>query len=325
MEQVVVGVDVGATTAKLGVVTRTGSILWQTDFSTQSDVHTFFSRISDAIRTVRDSLSSEVEMVGMGVGAPGANPRLGTVQPVNLDWNDCPNFRDALSQWISLPVTLDNDANVSAMGEMYYGCARGLRDFILVTLGSGLGSGIVVNGDLVYGSDGLAGELGHVCVEIDGRDCGCGRKGCLETYVSASGLKRTVFELMARRRSESPLRNLSFSAMSAKMITEAALSGDPLALEAFEYTGKILGLKLADAVATTSPEAFILFGGLANAGPFILEPATRYLKQYTLHIYRKEVPVLLSALPGSDAAVLGAAALAWKNREGFQPPMVPNP
>jgi glucokinase len=319
MEHVVIGVDVGATTAKLGVVNRAGKILWQTRFSTQSDVRTFFTRISNSIQTVRDTLSPEVEVLGIGVGAPASNPRLGTVQAVNLNWDDCPNFRDALSEWTSLPVTLDNDANVTAIGEMYYGSAKGLRDFILITLGTGLGSGIVVNGELVYGSDGLAGEMGHVCVDMNGRDCACGRKGCLETYVSAGGLKRTVFELMALRKTPSQLRDLSFSTMTAEMIAEAAESGDPLAQEAFEYTGKILGLKLADAIATTSPEAFILFGGLANAGQLIVEPTARYLKEYTLHIYKKKVPVLLSALPGSDAALLGAAALIWKQLEASSP------
>jgi glucokinase len=315
MDQVVIGVDVGATAAKLGVVNRSGSILWQTEFSTQTDYRTFFSRIGEAIQKVQSTVLPKAEILGIGLGAPASNPRLGTVQAVNLNWGECTNFRDALSQHIGLPVILDNDANVTAIGEMYYGAAKGLRDFIMVTLGTGLGSGFVVNGDLVYGSDGLAGELGHVCVEMNGRDCACGRQGCLETYVSASGLKRTVFELMARRRTESTLRDLSFSRMTARAISEAAEAGDALALEAFEYTGKILGLKLADAVAHTSPEAIILFGGMANAGDFILEPARRYLKQFTLHIYKNDIPVILSALPGSDAAVLGAAALAWKKLE----------
>ncbi|MES2731698.1 MAG: ROK family protein [Bacteroidota bacterium] len=315
MENVVIGVDIGATTAKLGVVNRSGDILWQTTFSTQSSLEDFFAQIGKAIARVRAELESMVEIIGVGIGAPAANPRRGTVQAVNLNWEKHVNFREALSTRLGLPVVLDNDANATAIGEMYFGTAKNLQDFILITLGTGVGSGIVVNRELVYGSDGLAGELGHTCVDMNGRDCGCGRKGCLETYASASGLKRTVFELMSHRRTDSTLRDVSYTNLTAQMICEAAEAGDPIALEAFEYTGKILGLKLADAIAHTSPEAIILFGGLANAGAFIFEPTMRYLKQYTLHIYTTDLPVLPSALPGSDAAVLGAAALAWKTMD----------
>ena len=322
MEKVVIGIDVGGTSAKLGMVDRAGVIRWQTSFSTQSSLEDFFARVGGAIQTARAQLVPAVEVIGIGVGAPAANARSGTLQAVNMNWSRTPpgspegdrlNFREALSRAVGLPVALDNDANATALGEMYFGAARHLRDFILVTIGTGLGSGIVVNGNLVYGSDGLAGEMGHICVDMNGRDCACGRKGCLETYVSANGLKRTVFELLAQRRTESPLREVSYHALTARMVSEAAEAGDPIAAEAFEFTGKILGLKLADAVAHTSPEAIILFGGLAGAGKLIFEPTARYLKQFILHIYRTDLPLLPSALPGSDAAVLGAAALAWNN------------
>ncbi|MBC7920052.1 MAG: ROK family protein [Ferruginibacter sp.] len=325
MEKVVIGIDVGGTSAKLGVVNRAGTIRWQTSFSTQSSLEEFFARVGEAIQTAQAQLIPAVEVIGIGVGAPAANARSGTLQAVNMNWSGNarpgppdgrrPNFREALSRAVGLPVVLDNDANATALGEMYFGAAQHLRDFILVTLGTGLGSGFVVNGNLVYGSDGLAGEMGHICVDMNGRDCACGRKGCLETYVSANGLKRTVFELLAQRRTESPLRGVSYHALTARMVSEAAEAGDPIAAEAFELTGKILGLKLADAVAHTSPEAIILFGGLAGAGKLIFEPTARYLKQFILHIYRTDLPLLPSALPGSDAAVLGAAALAWDNNQ----------
>lgn len=315
MEHVVIGVDVGATNAKLGVVNRAGDIRWQTSFSTQTSLDTFFTQISQAIAEARTALNVAIDIVGVGIGAPAANPRLGTLQSVNLNWGAPINFREALSQWLALPVMLDNDANATAVGEMYFGAAKGFQDFILITLGTGLGSGIVVNREVVYGSDGLAGELGHICVDMNGRDCACGRRGCLETYVSASGLKRTVFELLGQRRVDSTLRDWSYSSLTAEMISQAAQAGDPIATEAFEYTGKILALKLADAVAHTSPEAFILFGGLAHAGKLIFEPTIRHLKQFTLRIYNTDIPVLPSALPGSDAALLGAAALAWLRLE----------
>ncbi len=317
MENVVVGIDLGGTTSSVGVVTRTGALLWKDTFSTiaANSLDGYLTRVSQAIKHANQALQSTAEIVGVGVGAPAANHRYGTLQAVNLNWGSRINFAEALFNKVSLPVSLDNDANATAIGEMYFGAGRELNDFILITLGTGLGSGIVVNRQLVYGCDGLAGELGHICVDMNGRDCACGRKGCLETYVSATGLKRTVFELMAQRRSNSILRESSYHALTAQAISQAAEAGDPIATEAFELTGKVLGLKLADAVAHTSPEAIILFGGLANAGKLIFEPTSRYLKQFMLHIYNADIPVLPSGLPGSDAAVLGAAALAWQKLE----------
>lgn len=315
MENAVIGVDLGGTTTTLGAVTRSGEIRWRQTFDTceASDFPAYIRQLREKIEEGRGQINGEV--VGIGVGAPAGNNRYGTIQAANLNWGGRVNFVEALSQHYDIPVSLDNDANATALGEMLFGAAQPYRHFILITLGTGLGSGIVVNGEVVYGSDGMAGEMGHICVDMDGRDCACGRKGCLETYVSANGLKRTAFQLMAQRTTPSRLRDFGYNSLTARQISEAAAAGDSIALEAFDYTGRLLGLKLADAVAHTSPEAIIFFGGLAGAGRLLTEPAARYLKQYLLFLYNPDIPLLISALPHSDAAVLGAAALAWQKVE----------
>jgi glucokinase len=315
MENVVIGIDLGGTTTTLGAVTRSGEIRWRQTFDTRTatDFPAYIRQLSREIEGGREQMGGEI--VGIGVGAPAGNNRYGTIQAANLNWGGRVNFVEALSEHYDIPVSLDNDANATALGEMLFGAARSFRHFILITLGTGLGSGIVVNGEVVSGSDGLAGEMGHICVDMDGRDCACGRKGCLETYVSANGLKRTVFQFLSQRTSPSALRDYSYNALTARQISEAASAGDPVALEAFDYTGRLLGLKLADAVAHTSPEAIILFGGLAGAGQLLMEPTARYMKQYMLFLYNPDIPLLPSALPHSDAAILGAAALAWQKVE----------
>ncbi|MFN3694212.1 MAG: ROK family protein, partial [Ignavibacterium sp.] len=216
-----------------------------------------------------------------------------------------------LKKFSDVPVALTNDANAAALGEMYYGAAKGMKDFIVITLGTGLGSGIVVNGNLIYGHDGFAGEIGHTIYDPQGRQCGCGRKGCLETYASAPGIKRTVMELIAKTNLKSRLRTVSFENLDAKLITELALEGDMLALEAFDFTARVLGIKLADAVAHTSPEAIILFGGLSNAGDLLLVPTKKYLEENVFHVFRNKVKILKSELSEGKSAVLGAAALIW--------------
>lgn len=210
-----------------------------------------------------------------------------------------------------IPVRITNDANAAALGEIAYGNAGGMRDFIMVTLGTGLGSGFVAGGRMIYGHDGMAGELGHVVVEPGGRQCGCGRRGCLETYVSATGIKRTVFELMARETVPSVLRDVPYDKFDARIITEAAQKGDSLALEVFRCTAERLGRALANAVAITSPEAVFFFGGLAQAGELLLEPTRRYLEENLLPVYRGNVKVLPSGIPAQNAAILGASALIW--------------
>jgi glucokinase len=210
-------------------------------------------------------------------------------------------------------VKVTNDANAAALGELIYGGGIGMRNFVMITLGTGLGSGLIVNGDLVYGQDGFAGELGHATAVPDGRDCGCGAKGHLETYCSATGIKRTVFELLARHlNSESPLAKISYEELTAKMVYEAAAQGDPLAMEVFGYTGEILGRSLADAVHYLGPEAIFLFGGPTAAGELLFKPARESLERYLLPFYRNKIKLLPSRLKAGSAAIVGASALVWK-------------
>ena len=259
--------------------------------------------------------------VGVGVGAPNGNFYSGKIEfAPNLPWKGSVDLGGLLKKHFSVPVIVTNDANAAALGELIYGGGKGMKHFIMITLGTGLGSGFVVDGKLVYGHDGFAGELGHTVVVPEGRQCACGKQGCLETYVSASGIKRTMYKMIASEIEDSELRNVSFHDLDAKMISEAAKKGDPLALKAFDYTGKMLGLKLADAVAHTSPEAIFLFGGLSCAGDLIFAPTRKYMEHYLLPIYRNKIKLLPSALQDKNIAVLGAGALIWNelNNRGRQ-------
>jgi glucokinase len=272
------------------------------------------STLCEAVKKMINESEAGFEVVGIGVGAPNGNYYNGTIGfAPNLNFKGVVPVVDFIKGKFDFEVVvLTNDANAAAMGEMIYGGAKGMRDFIMITLGTGVGSGIVVNGEMVYGHDGFAGELGHVIAVPEGRNCGCGRKGCLETYTSANGIKRTVFELLANTIEHSELRNISYNELSSKMIDEAAKRSDIIAKAAFDYTGKILGKKLADAIAHTSPEAIFLFGGLAQAGNLIFEPTKRYMEEALLNIYKDKVKLLPSQLPPGDAAILGASALVWK-------------
>lgn len=253
------------------------------------------------------------EVKGIGVGVPNGNYFKGTIEfAPNLPWRGVVPLASLIEDAFTLPTVLTNDANAAAIGEMTYGAARGMKDFIMITLGTGLGSGIVVNGQLVYGHDGFAGELGHVIVFPEGRRCGCGRKGCLETYVSATGIVRTMHELLQSRHIPSLLRDMNPTAITSKTIRDAALKGDALAIEAFEFTGKILGQQLANFVAFSSPEAIILFGGLTRAGDLIFRPTIHAMEENLLQIYKNKIKVLPSELKESDAAILGASALVWE-------------
>lgn len=311
--KLVLGVDVGGTNTVFGLVDNIGNVLMIDSISTDGDksAENLFSRVFEKFHSLSEDAKDEFELVGIGIGAPNANYYKGTVEnPPNLNWG----FVDIISlikKFSDVPVALTNDANAAALGEMYYGAAKGMKDFIVITLGTGLGSGIVVNGNLVYGHDGFAGEIGHTIYDPQGRQCGCGRKGCLETYASASGIKRTVMELIATTNLKSRLRSVSYENLEAKIITELALQGDELALEAFDFTAKVLGIKLADAVAHTSPEAIILLGGLANAGDLLLMPTKKYLEENVFHVFRNKVKILKSELNEGKSAILGAAALIW--------------
>lgn len=319
MKEAVLGIDIGGTYTKYGIIDRQGNSL--ADSFINTDIHTEFDdylkSLCEAIRETLKEIPGTITIKGVGIGAPNANYYRGTIEyPPNLSWKGIIPVEEKMKAYFpGIPVVLTNDANAAAIGEMVFGAAKGMRDFIVITLGTGLGSGIVVNGQLVYGHDGFAGELGHVNVKLRGRDCGCGRKGCLETYVSATGIKRTVFRFLAEHTVESELRNVCFNDLTAKMIDNAARKCDPIALEAFEYTGRILGAKLADTVAHTSPEAIFLLGGLANAKELILEPTIRSMEENLLPIFRNKVKIMLSALSDVNAGVMGASALAWKELE----------
>uniref|UniRef100_A0A7V2ZHZ4 ROK family protein n=1 Tax=Ignavibacterium album TaxID=591197 RepID=A0A7V2ZHZ4_9BACT len=311
--KLVLGVDVGGTNTVFGLVDKIGNVFLLDSIPTQADksAENLFSRLFEKFHSLSSDAKEEFDLIGIGIGAPNANYYKGTVEnPPNLNWG----FVDIISlikKFSDVPVALTNDANAAALGEMYYGAAKGMKDFIVITLGTGLGSGIVVNGNLVYGHDGFAGEIGHTIFDPQGRQCGCGRKGCLEAYASAPGIKRTVMELIAKTNLKSRLRSISYENLDAKLITELALNGDELALEAFDFTAKVLGIKLADAVAHTSPEAIILFGGLANAGDLLLVPTKKYLDENVFHVFKNKVKILKSELNEGKSAVLGAAALIW--------------
>lgn len=311
--EVTLGIDIGGTNTKFGFVDRDGNCIAGSSIPTLSHqgAGEFFTRFNPEIDSLYNTISDKCVMKGIGIGAPNANYYRGTVEnPPNLNWGVV-NVVNILEQYFKVPAVITNDANASAIGEMIFGAAKGLKDFIVITLGTGLGSGVVVDGKLVYGSDGFAGELGHTVYDSNGRQCGCGKKGCLETYASATGIKRTVVELLSSSNENSSLRDISFNDLESKTIYSAALAGDKIALEAFEYTGKVLGQKLADAVAITSPKAIILFGGLALAGDLIIEPTKRYLEENLFHVFRNKVKLLLSGLPEGNSAVLGASALSW--------------
>lgn len=310
---VVIGLDIGGTNTKFGLVTRKGKILFEQKIATdgKQGAKKFFSGLCDLIKTKLNPYKDKYNIIGVGVGAPNANYYSGKIEnPPNLPWNTV-NVVNEIRDCIDVPVFVTNDANAVAIGEMYFGAAKGMKNFIVITLGTGLGSGIVIDGKLVYGADGFAGELGHTCVDANGRICGCGKKGCLETYVSATGIRRTVFQFLARMTDESELRNIPFNDLTAKKIYELANEGDPIAKQAFEYTGRLLGIGLANAVAFSRPEAIILFGGLAESGQLLFRPTKKWFEEYLLEIYRGKIKLLESNLHNLNSAILGAAALAW--------------
>jgi glucokinase len=311
--EVVLGVDIGGTNTKIGYVDRNGQLLAETTMFTEAHkpADEFFDRLHNQAEELFQKIKDKCKLAGVGLGAPNANYYKGTIeQPPNLSW-EYVNVVDILRKWYQVPVALTNDAKAAALGEMLFGAAKGMKDFIVITLGTGLGSGIVSNGKLIYGHDGFAGEIGHTTVDPKGRECGCGRRGCLETYASATGICRTVREMIPNYNKPSELSNISADKLTSKRIYEAAKKGDALALEAFDRTGYYLGLKLADSVAHTSPEAIILFGGLAAAGDLIFNPTKKYLESNLLGIFKNKVRLLPSGLTKGNTAILGAAALIW--------------
>ncbi|MEZ5987532.1 MAG: ROK family protein [Planctomycetota bacterium] len=311
----VLGIDVGGTGTKLALVDREGRVGRERQLATASFV-SFEGFVAALVGELAELVQREgpVTVRGIGIGAPNGNGLAGTIESApNLPWKGRLPLADSLGHRSGLPVSVTNDANAAALGEGLYGGAVGLDDFLVVTLGTGLGSGFVCGGELLVGATGLAGELGHVIVEPDGRPCGCGRRGCLETYASATGLVRTVRDLLAEDDRDSALRAFTPRTIEARDVDEAARDGDALALEAFAECGRVLGLALANAVAITSPAAVFLFGGLADAGERILEPTRKAFEEHLLPVYRGTVQLRLSALLDRNAAILGAAALAWRH------------
>jgi len=316
-KDLVLGIDVGGTKTSFGFVDREGAIFNATPIPTQADesAQAFVSRLHRRIEEIRVSLPCPHRLRGVGIGAPNAHHDRGTIEKaVNLNWGDTVDFVGLIRQYYDLPVSITNDANAAAIGEMLFGSARGMKHFLVITLGTGLGSGIVTDGRLLTGASGFAGELGHTVVDPGGRECGCGKRGCLETYVSATGLRRTALELLASRCDPSPLRGVSYQDMTSKQIFDMAREGDIIALEAFDRTARILGMKLADAVAHLSPEVVFLAGGLAAAGDILLVPTEQYMNDFLFRVYQGTVKLMPSGLEAGTSAILGAAALIWSER-----------
>ena len=314
----VVGMDIGGTNTVFGVVDSRGNVLASDSIKTQEydEIDEYVDAVCKKLIPLLQQFGGAEKFKGMGVGAPNGNYYNGTIEfAPNLPWKGVIPLSAMFEDKLGIPTALTNDANAAAIGEMTYGAARGLRDFIMITLGTGVGSGIVVNGQLVYGHDGFAGELGHVIVEREGRICGCGRKGCLETYCSATGVARTAREFLVARSEPSLLREIPAEEIVSKDVYDAAIKGDKLALDIFEYTGTILGRALADFVAFSSPEAIVLFGGLAKSGDLIMKPIQKAMEENVLKIYAGKTKLLLSQLKDADAAVLGASALGWEVKE----------
>lgn len=316
LQQLVIGIDIGGTGTKFGIVDRDGNVLFSSEISTKKHltVESFIDELYDALYVLIQKAGGSGRIKGIGVGAPNGNYYTGTIEYApNLPWKGIIPLAKLLEDKFKLPTTLTNDANAAAIGEMTYGAAKGMKDFIMITLGTGVGSGIVANGQLVYGHDGFAGELGHTIIIPDGRlHQGTGKLGSLESYASATGVRYTALELLEKTTEPSLLRAVPAADMDSKKVYEAAIQGDKLAKEIYEYTGRILGIAMANAVMATSPEAIILFGGLTKAGDLILKPTRENMEANLIQIFQNKVKILISHLKESDAAILGASALAWE-------------
>lgn len=317
-KQVALGIDIGGTNTAFGFIDKEGNYMAEGNISTNNheDINDYLKELHMEIEKVLDTIRNEVELTGIGIGAPCGNYLQGTIEHAsNLRWPGVIPFCDLMKEFYPhLPVCLTNDANAPTIGEMIYGGAKGMKNFVMVTLGTGVGSGFVSNGELIYGHDGFAGELGHIIVSPNGRQCGCGRNGCLETYVSATGVKRTAYKMMAKYNYPSELRAIPFNEMTSKTICEAALKGDMIAINTFKYTAKMLGEALANVVAITSPEAIFLMGGLTKAGDLLFGPTKEHMEMNMLKMFSNKVKLLPSQLT-KNVAIYGAAALVWKELE----------
>ena len=317
MKPYVLGIDIGGTNTVFGIVDARGIVIASGSIKTgkHNNIEDYLDELSTEASRLIEANEATDKIHGIGIGAPNANYFNGMIEDgVNLPWPTPIPLAKLVSDKFGIPVAITNDANAAAIGEMTYGAARGLKDFIMITLGTGVGSGIVINGQVVYGHDGFAGELGHVIVKRNnGRLCGCGRTGCLEAYCSATGVARTAREFLEIRANEpSLLRNIPIEDITSKDVYDAAMNGDKLARDVFEYTGTILGEAMADMMVFSSPAAFILFGGLAKSGELLLKPLRNAMDKNMMGIFKGKAKVMLSELKEADAAVLGASALGWE-------------
>ncbi len=313
----VIGMDMGGTNTVFGVVDARGNVVAKSAIKTSThpdDVNLYINDIYVEMMKLIDAVGGVEKIKGIGIGAPNGNYYTGNIEfAPNLPWKGVIPFANLMADKFGIPAALTNDANAAAVGEMIYGVARGMKDFIMITLGTGVGSGIVIDGKVVYGHDGFAGELGHVNImRNNGRLCGCGRTGCLEAYASATGVARSAREILETSTKDSLLRNIPMDDITSKDVFDAAMGGDEVAKEIFQFTGKILGEAFSDFIAFSAPEAIILFGGLSKAGDLIMNPIIENMEKNVLNIWKNKVKVLFSELKEADAAVLGASALAWE-------------
>lgn len=311
MKNVALGVDIGGTNTVFGLLDENGKIYLRDNIPTQSHetAELLFERLFRHLDQMRSESSEKFNLLGVGIGAPNGNYYTGKVEnPPHLDWGIV-SVIDIVKQHVQVPVVMTNDANAAALGEMKFGAAQGMKNFVEITLGTGLGSGIVVNGQLVYGHDGFAGEIGHTTIEPNGRPCGCGRLGCLEAYASATGIVTTVNQYLKISDQANPLHEIPPDRLTSRHIYEQALEGNEIALKAFEYTASLLGEALSNTVAHLSPEAIIFSGGLSQAGDILFKPIKEHLEKNLFHVFRNKVKIIPSALASGDASVLGSGAL----------------
>lgn len=311
----VIGIDMGGTNTAFGIVDTRGNVIAKSAIKTDNpDIEAYVQELKEECTKLIESVGGIDKIKGIGAGCPNGNYYTGNIEfAPNLPWKGVVPFAEMLTDSFGVPAAITNDANAAAVGEMTYGIARGMKNFIMITLGTGVGSGIVIDGKIVYGHDGFAGELGHVnVVRYNGRLCGCGRDGCLEAYASATGVARSAREILEMSNAESKLREIPSESITAKDVFDAAKAGDEVAKKIFDNTGKILGEALSDFVAFSAPEAIILFGGLAKSGDLILKPVVENMEKNLLPIWKGKVKVLFSTLKDADAALLGASALAWE-------------
>ena len=315
MKPYVLGIDIGGTNTVFGIVDARGNVIASSSIKTgkHADFNDYLDELYSEASHLIEANEATDKIRGIGIGAPNANYYTGEINnAANLPWKDV-KLAQLVSEKFGIPVAVTNDANAAALGEMTYGAARGLKDFIMITLGTGVGSGIVINGQVVYGHDGLAGELGHLIIKRNnGRLCGCGRTGCLEAYCSATGVARSAREFLEIRTEPSILRNLPIEEITSKDVYDAAIQGDQIAKDIFNYTGTLLGEAMADMTVFSSPEAFILFGGLAKSGELLLRPMREAMDRTMLSAFKGKPKIILSELKEADAAVLGASALGWE-------------